>query len=144
MAIDFTLDPEHEEIRRRVRAFVQDVIVPAKTEEPVAATTTSRTIFALREKARAEGLWLPHMPKEVGGMGLGHVALAMVQSEAAKTRLGPWVLNCQAPDEGNMHTLHHWATEEQKEKYLTPAAPGPGHVVLRDDRARGGRLRSRR
>ncbi|GAB1818133.1 acyl-CoA dehydrogenase family protein [Herbidospora sp. RD11066] len=123
MAIDFTLDPEHEEIRRRVRAFVQDVIVPAKTEG-LSRDDYLRTIFALREKAKAEGLWLPHMPKEVGGMGLGHVALAMVQSEAAKTRLGPWVLNCQAPDEGNMHTLHHWATEEQKEKYLKPLLQG--------------------
>ena len=51
------------------------------------------------------GLWLPHMPNEWGGMGLGHVELAMVQAEAAKSSYGPWVLNCQAPDEGNMHTL---------------------------------------
>ncbi|WP_066375077.1 acyl-CoA dehydrogenase family protein [Herbidospora mongoliensis] len=123
MAIDFTLDPEHEEIRRRVRAFVQDVIVPATTEG-LPRDEYLRTIFALREKAKAEGLWLPHMPKDVGGMGLGHVALAMVQSEAAKTRLGPWVLNCQAPDEGNMHTLHHWANEDQKEKYLKPLLQG--------------------
>ncbi|WP_062347889.1 acyl-CoA dehydrogenase family protein [Herbidospora yilanensis] len=123
MAIDFTLAPEHEEIRRRVRAFVQDVIVPAKTEG-LPRDDYLRTIFGLRERARAEGLWLPHMPVEAGGMGLGHVALAMVQSEAAKTRLGPWVLNCQAPDEGNMHTLHHWATEEQKEKYLRPLLEG--------------------
>ncbi|NAS20481.1 acyl-CoA dehydrogenase [Herbidospora sp. NEAU-GS84] len=123
MAIDFTLAPEHEEIRRRVRAFVQDVIVPATTEG-MPRDDYLRTIFGLRERAKAEGLWLPHMPVEVGGMGLGHVALAMVQSEAAKTRLGPWVLNCQAPDEGNMHTLHHWATEEQKEKYLRPLLEG--------------------
>jgi acyl-CoA dehydrogenase len=58
------------------------------------------------------------MPVEWGGMGLGHVALAMVQTEAARTRLGPWILNCQAPDEGNMHTLFHWGNEEQKENYL--------------------------
>src|SRR5215207_7765360 len=32
MAIDFTLAPEHEEIRSRVRAFVDDVIKP--TIEP--------------------------------------------------------------------------------------------------------------
>lgn len=57
-------------------------------------------------------------------MGLGHVELAMVQSEAAKTRVGPWVLNCMAPDEGNMHTLLHWATDEQKEKYLRPLLAG--------------------
>ena len=59
-------------------------------------------------------------------MGLGHVALAMVPAEAARTRLGPFVLNCQAPDEGNMHTLLHWGTDEQKEKYLRPLCDGTG------------------
>jgi acyl-CoA dehydrogenase len=34
------------------------------------------------------------------------------------------VLNCQAPDEGNMHTLLHWGTDEQKEKYLRPLCEG--------------------
>jgi acyl-CoA dehydrogenase len=57
-------------------------------------------------------------------MGLGHVELAMVQAEAAKTGYGPFVLNCQAPDEGNMHTLLHWATPEQKQKYLRPLCDG--------------------
>ncbi len=57
-------------------------------------------------------------------MGLGHVELAMVQAEAAKSYYGPWVLNCQAPDEGNMHTLLHWATDAQKEKYLRPLCEG--------------------
>ena len=57
-------------------------------------------------------------------MGLGHVELAMVQAEAARSYYGPWVLNCQAPDEGNMHTLLHWATDAQKEKYLKPLCEG--------------------
>ena len=64
------------------------------------------------------------MPTEWGGMGLGHVELAMVQSEAARASYGPWVLNCQAPDEGNMHTLLHWGTDAQKEKYLRPLLEG--------------------
>ena len=127
MAIDFTLAPEHEEIRLRVRAFVQDTIVPAVKdleERSAGRDEYLRTIFKLREQAKAAGLWLPHMPLEWGGMGLGHVELAMVQAEAAKTRLGPWVLNCSAPDEGNMHTLLHWANDEQKEKYLRPLLDG--------------------
>ena len=74
-------------------------------------------------------------------MGLGHVELAMVQAEAAKAYYGPWVLNCQAPDEGNMHTLLHWATDAQKEKYLRPLCDGRRHELLRDDRARGRGLR---
>ncbi|AQZ66371.1 Butyryl-CoA dehydrogenase [[Actinomadura] parvosata subsp. kistnae] len=125
MAIDFTLAPEHEEIRKRVRAFIQGTVMPAMEDlKEGDRDQYLRTIFHLRSLAKAEGLWLPHMPKEWGGMGLGHVELAMVQSEAAKTRIGPWVLNCQAPDEGNMHTLLHWATDEQKEKYLRPLLDG--------------------
>lgn len=130
MAIDFTLSPEHEAIRDRVRAFVNDVIIPEAERleaDNVAETDRKGYIAALtglRKKAHAEGIWLPHMPEEWGGMGLGHVELAMVQAEAAKTRLGPWVFNCQAPDEGNMHTLLHWATDDQKAKYLKPLCEG--------------------
>ncbi len=131
MAIDFTLAPEHQEIRERVRDFVDGTIKPAM--EPFGhrdeMTGEERkdyigTLVGLRKAAYEAGLWLPHMPKEWGGMGLGHVALAMVQAEAAKARVGPWVLNCQAPDEGNMHTLLHWATDEQKKKYLEPLCEG--------------------
>lgn len=129
MPIDFTLSPETEAIRQKVRTFIQDTVLPAvRTFDDEDKVTTRdeylRIIFALRQQAKDEGLWLPHMPKEWGGMGLGHVDLAMVQSEAAKTRLGPWILNCQAPDEGNMHTLLHWATDEQKEQYLRPLLEG--------------------
>ncbi|MEV4172341.1 acyl-CoA dehydrogenase family protein [Nonomuraea sp. NPDC049709] len=125
MAIDFTLAPEHEEIRKRVRTFIQGTVVPAMEDlKEGDRDEYLRAIFQLRSLAKAEGLWLPHMPKEWGGMGLGHVELAMVQSEAAKTRIGPWVLNCQAPDEGNMHTLLHWASDEQKERYLRPLLDG--------------------
>ena len=129
--IDFTLAPEHEEIRSRVRDFVENTIKPAMEpfghrEEMTDADRGAyvKALIDLRKQAVKDGLWLPHMPKEWGGMGLGHVALAMVQAEAAKTRVGPWVLNCQAPDEGNMHTLLHWATDEQKEKYLKPLLNG--------------------
>ena len=57
-------------------------------------------------------------------MGLGHVAMAAVSAEAAKSGFGPYALNAQAPDEGNMHTLLHWATDAQKEKYLRPLCDG--------------------
>ncbi|HUG00020.1 MAG TPA: acyl-CoA dehydrogenase family protein [Ilumatobacter sp.] len=131
MAIDFTLTAEHEEIRQRVRAFVDTQIRPRMepfgTREHMEADQRRRYIkelLDLRRLARQEGLWLPHMPTERGGMGLGHVALAMVQAEAAKARVGPWVLNCQAPDEGNMHTLLHWGTEEQQAAYLEPLCEG--------------------
>ncbi|MEC8998855.1 MAG: acyl-CoA dehydrogenase family protein [Actinomycetota bacterium] len=131
MAIDFSLTPELEEIRSRVRAFIDDVVRPGGAvvdgegdAEPLDGKDRIRALVGMRKQAHAEGLWLPHMPIEWGGMGLGHVELAMVQAEAARSYYGPWVLNCQAPDEGNMHTLLHWATDAQKEKYLKPLCEG--------------------
>jgi acyl-CoA dehydrogenase len=128
MPIDFTLTPELEDIRLRVRNFVDTVVRPGEERmgntEDLDRSDYIRVIFEMRAAAQKEGLWLPHMPKEWGGMGLGHVELAMVQAEAAKSRLGPWVFNCQAPDEGNMHTLLHWGTDAQKERFLRPLCEG--------------------
>ncbi len=128
MAIDFTLSPELEEIRLRVRTFINDVVKPGEVElDKVRDEDRAEYVnqlISMRKKALEVGLWMPHMPKEWGGMGLGHVQLAMVQAEAAKASYGPWVLNCQAPDEGNMHTLLHWGTEAQKKKYLKPLCDG--------------------
>ena len=128
MAIDFTFPPEIDEIRERVRAFIRDVVRPI--EEKAAADGDwgrdrwVKAIIELRGAAKEAGLWLPHMPEEWGGMGLGHVAMASVSAEAARSRMGPFALNAQAPDEGNMHTLLHWGTDEQKEKYLKPLCEG--------------------
>jgi acyl-CoA dehydrogenase len=128
MAIDFTLSPEIEQLRLRVRDFIDKVVRPGEAKlgrgDEIERSEYLKILLDMRKEARNAKLWLPHMPAEWGGMGLGHVELAMVQAEAAKTYYGPWVMNCQAPDEGNMHTLLHWATDEQKEKYLRPLCDG--------------------
>jgi acyl-CoA dehydrogenase len=128
MPIDFTLTPELEDIRLRVRTFIDDVVKPGEARigdrDDVERSDYIKILLEMRAAAQEAGLWLPHMPTEWGGMGLGHVELAMVQAEAAKSSYGPWVMNCQAPDEGNMHTLLHWGTDEQKERYLRPLCEG--------------------
>lgn len=127
MPIDFTFTPEVEEVRVRVREFMQSEVAPRETDalwEKDSRRQLVETIIELRKKAHAAGLWLPHMPRAWGGMELGPTAVAAVSSEAARTRLGSFILNCQAPDEGNMHTLLHFGTEEQKQKYLKPLCQG--------------------
>lgn len=128
MPIDFTLSPDLADLRLQVRTFLDEVVRPAEQQIEQLSAEDRRAyvklLFELRDRAKDAGLWLPHMPLEWGGMGLGHVDLAMVQAEAAKCHFGPFILNCQAPDEGNMHTLVHWGTEAQKEKYLRPLCEG--------------------
>src|SRR5215813_6618608 len=131
MSIDFALPPDVEETRARVREFMDEVVRPA--EEKVYANAPNgepdrgdivRMIIELRQKAHEWNVWLPHMPKEWGGLGLGITAMAFVSAEAARTTFGPFILNAQAPDEGNQHTLLHHANDEQKEKYLRPLLEG--------------------
>jgi acyl-CoA dehydrogenase len=127
MAIDFSFPPELEELRAKVRRFVAEVVRPAEAliqEREGDRRFLVEQVVAMRQAAQEWGLWLPHMPKEYGGMGLGHVAMASVSAEAAKSGFGPFALNAQAPDEGNMHTLLHWANEDQKKRYLVPLCKG--------------------
>ncbi len=125
MAIDFSLSPELEEIRAKMRAFIDDVVRPIESRiDENDRRSLIEGIVEMRKAAQEQGLWLPHMPPEWGGMGLGHVQLAMVQAEAARASFGPFAINAQAPDEGNMHTLLHWGTDEQKQKYLKPLCEG--------------------
>ncbi|MGH7246789.1 MAG: acyl-CoA dehydrogenase family protein, partial [Pseudomonadota bacterium] len=55
---------------------------------------------------------------------LGPMGIATVSAECGRNRLAAFIINCQAPDEGNMHTMLHFATPEQKEKYLRPLCDG--------------------
>ena len=76
MAIDFTLSPELEELRLRVRDFIQGTVVLGESRigdrEDVDRGKYLQVLFEMRNQAQEAGLWLPHMPVEWGGMGLGH------------------------------------------------------------------------
>jgi acyl-CoA dehydrogenase len=127
MPIDFTFSADVDEARERIGAFIEDEVETTTkllTDNQADHTEWRTALHALRDRARAQGVWLPHMPPEWGGMGLGPTALAAVSAELARTTWGPYVVNCYAPDEGNMHTLLHWATPYQKERYLRPLCEG--------------------
>jgi acyl-CoA dehydrogenase len=131
MAIDFTLPPDVEAVRLRVREFMDTEVRPAEEKlyanapdgEPARRDVVAM-IVELRQRAKESEVWLPHMPVEWGGLGLGITAMAFVSAEAARSSFGPFVLNAQAPDEGNQHTLLHHATPEQQERYLRPSVEG--------------------
>ncbi len=128
MAIDFTFSPEVEQARESVRDFMTNTVKARfrelRDQEDVSRDDWSALIKSLRVEAKEKGLWLPHMPEDAGGMGLGVTALAAVAAESAKVPYGPYILNAHAPDEGNMHTLYHFATEYQREHYLNPLLAG--------------------
>ena len=125
MAIDFTFPKEVQELQTRVRDYIETVVKPTEDEiDEDNRESLVAGVVKMRKAAMERGLWLPHMSEEWGGMGLGNVELAMVSAEAARARFGPYAINCQAPDEGNMHTIEKWGTPAQKEKYLKGLCSG--------------------
>ena len=60
----------------------------------------------------------------MGGLGLSHIAKAVMFEEAGYSLLGPVALNIHAPDEGNIHLMEVVATPAQKERWLAPLVAG--------------------
>ena len=127
MSIDFEIPADAKAVRERVRQWVQDECIPA--EARVVDKESYQTVLAeLRGKARAQGLWLPFVPKEYGGMGLGPLANALVQMELGESHLGALSMNSQGPDDATILTLLAHGTEYQKEKFLKPLLNGEKRV----------------
>ncbi|TAM62452.1 acyl-CoA dehydrogenase [bacterium] len=121
--MDFELPGDLVALRDRVRAFVDREAIPLEARlrgEP----PDPQTIASLRAKARAENIYGPQLPRDVGGLGLDWRSVAVVFEAAGRSLLGPLALNGAAPDEGNMHLLHEVASAEQIERYLRPLAAG--------------------
>jgi len=125
--VDFTLSPEVEDYRRRVRAFVADHVMPVERDSAAYdehENIADGPLRALRARARAEGLWCFQMPRERGGQGIGLVGMAACYEEMGRSIFGPVSFNCMAPDDGNMMLLNRVATEKQKQRWLQPIVDG--------------------
>nr|WP_295832239.1 acyl-CoA dehydrogenase family protein [uncultured Azospirillum sp.] len=125
--MDFTLPPELEDYRRRVRAFVEQEILPVEADRAnwdEHENIAEAPLAALRAKVKAAGLWTLQLPKEVGGQGLPMVGVAACYEEMNRSIFGPVCFNAAAPDDGNMRLLSMVGTPAQKERWLAPIVEG--------------------
>jgi len=123
--IDFSLTPDQESLRERVREFIRSEIIPLE-RDPRQGPHGPQDDFRreLNTLAQSAGLLAPHVGSGWGGLGLDHVSCAIVFEAAGYSPIGPIAMNCSAPDEGNMHMLELIATEAQKQRFLGPLARG--------------------
>ena len=124
--IGFAIPEDVKRIVDEVRAYVDEDVLPAEREiGPIEALDIQwEVVQRLRARARDRGIFVPQMPPEYGGLGLGAIGLALVAQECGVSTLASIGLNAMAPDEGNMHVLLHAATPEQAERWLRPLAEG--------------------
>ena len=128
--MDFRPSQRASDTAERVRAFIESEIAPV--EDRVLREIRERnhggewkrwkthpTVEALKQKARAAGLWNLFLPG-----GLTTLDYASVAEQTGHSLLAPEVFNCNAPDSGNMEVLHHFGTAEQKKLWLEPLLAG--------------------
>lgn len=123
--MNFELPTEILQLQEKTRTFIRDKIIPMERDPRQDAhgphEDLRRDLVAL---AREANLLTPHASKEMGGLGLSHIAKAVIFEEAGYSRLGPTAMNIHAPDEGNIHLMEEVAKPEQKERWLRPQVQG--------------------
>jgi acyl-CoA dehydrogenase len=118
-------DATSHDLPQRVRAFVLEHVVPLEDRflrEPFRALLPA--VDEVRAKVKAAGLWAPHLPREIGGMGLSLSDFARVSEALGWSPLAHLAFHCQAPDVGNMELLHSHGSPEQRARWLEPLARG--------------------
>lgn len=126
--MDFELPPEIRAFQVRVRRFVQEELIPIENESNQHERMPEELSRRLREKAKAEGLWLLDVPREHGGQGLGLLASCVAEEELAKTKALPFRHhNVFGPRIG---PILYECNEEQKQRFLYPVIRGELQVCF--------------
>ena len=134
--MDFAIPERMQDVLATIRELLEREVYPLESaliSRPFAELVPA--LAAVRREVQSRGLWAPQLPKSYGGMGLSLLEFALVGEELGRSPLGHYVLNCQAPDAGNMELLREFGTEAQKDALVD--APGTWRVeeLLRHDRA---------
>ena len=114
----------------RLQKFMNEEVYPVEKEFDEYMKTTANPwatpplMQALKKKAKAEGLWNLFLPVHHYEDGLSNVDYAPLAEIMGRVPWAPLVFNCNAPDTGNMEVFIKYATEAQKEKWLTPLLEG--------------------
>ncbi len=142
--MDFSPSPRAADLRERVAAFLSEHVEPVEAgyhRDLVAAReagtqwTPLPVIEELKARAREQGLWNLFLPVEHagdyarrfgtdGGEGLSNVDYAPLAELMGRSAIGPLVMNCNAPDTGNMEVLLRYGTQAQRDAWLDPLLDG--------------------
>lgn len=109
----------------KVKAFVEEELYPTELHLLKGDWSETESILnAKRQMAKELGLWAPYLSEEEGGLGLSMVEFGQISELLGTSVIGHYVLNCQAPDIGNIELLHQFASDGIKETWLKPLMNG--------------------
>jgi acyl-CoA dehydrogenase len=130
--MDFEPSARVDELRERIRAFLDEHVYPIELEamraldaEVAPGVPYPEILAEIRERARSDGLWNLFMPDEEHGAGLSNWEYGLLCEEMGRSpAIAPMAFNCSAPDTGNTEILAEHGTDEQKQRWLRPLLDG--------------------
>ncbi len=130
----YSFSPRSLELQNRLQAFMDEHIYP--NEQAYAdylhhadnRWAPIPLMDELKVRAREAGLWNlfvpPSLAQFVDHEGLSNFDYAPLAEIMGRVLWSPEVFNCNAPDTGNMEVFMKYATEAQREQWLTPLLNG--------------------
>ena len=120
------------EVQESVRQFMDTVIYPSEDTHFAQVAELGPDVYPpildeLKAKARERGLWnlfLPHMNSDNPGTLLSNLDYAPISEMLGRVDFASEVLNCNAPDTGNMEILHLFGSDRVKAEWLNPLLAG--------------------
>jgi acyl-CoA dehydrogenase len=128
--MDFTPSQRCSEFKERLTAFMDEHVYPAEElyhrqlREAGDGRHQPPIMEELKARAREAGLWNMFLPDASLGAGLSNSDYAPLAEILGRSHIASEACNCSAPDTGNMEVLYHFATPEQKDRWLTPLLEG--------------------
>jgi alkylation response protein AidB-like acyl-CoA dehydrogenase len=124
--------PNYEAIRTQIRSIVDEVV------RPNAARVDSESLFprenlAVLARAGWNGVLLP---KELGGLGLDHVAFAIAAEEIGRACASTALVYVMHV--GAAQTVALYGTDDQKRRWLAPTRDGLVGTYSTSEKASGG------
>ncbi len=119
MTIDLTFTEEEIALRETVARFARDEIAPVVAEMDEKEEFPRKTVARMKEL----GLFGVPIPEEYGGLGLGKVGYCLAAEELAKVDASHVAILGAHISLGTTPLLY-FGTEEQKQRFLIPAARG--------------------
>ena len=125
----FEFSKKSKDLQEELKVFMDEYVYP--NEENITSEIHSGNIWEpsniiedLKNKAKKKGLWNLFLPDSDKGAGLSNLDYAPLCEIMGRSPYAPEVFNCNAPDTGNMEVFERYASEELKEKWLTPLLNG--------------------
>ena len=118
------------EVSKALDDFMRTTVIPAEPRyyaqrkaniDKGDAWSIVPVVEELKREAQKRGLWNLFLP---AASGLTQHEYAQLAERMGGYPYGVEAFNCDAPDTGNMETLHLFGTPEQKQKYLVPLLSG--------------------